>query len=132
MSIDVSEMSVDHGNETSNPAWELSHQEKSVTPVRRRRSRIASKNLSHSFSLYAGDNDLMDEHEEETILSEVVEMKSNGTSFYRTDSGFTEASNFTTNGDDSLRNFEVKGAHLAFRYNDENSMDISMRSDLQF
>lgn len=101
---------------------------KSITPVRRR-PRIASKNLSLSFSMYAEDDKIMDENEEEAVLNEVVGMKSNGTSFYRTDSGFTETSNFTTN-DDSLKHFDVKGTHFALRCCDENSMDISMRSDL--
>lgn len=121
-------MSVDQCH-VSEAAWDLSASP-SVTPVRRpRRTRIAGKNLSHS--LHAGDN-IMDENEEEAVLSEVIGMKSNGTSFYRTDSGFNEASNFTTTGDDSLRGFDVKGTHFALRFNDENSMDISMRSDLQY
>lgn len=124
-------MSVDQGTDTSNTAWENSgEQDKSVTPMRRR-PRIASKNLSLSFSMYAGDEKIMDENEEEVVLSEVVGMKSNGVSFYRTDSGFTEPSNYTTNGDESFRNFDVKGAHFTLPcYKDENSMDISMRSDL--
>lgn len=115
--------------------WDLAHEDeqiqnnrqKSATPLRRR-PRIASKNLSHSFSMFA-ENNLMDENEEQVVF-EPVEMKS--VSFYRTDSGFTEASsNFTTHDEDS-RYFEIKGPHLGLmRYNDENTMDISMKSDLQ-
>ncbi|XP_063709555.1 protein aurora borealis [Culicoides brevitarsis] len=120
----IAEMSIDQGTE-SNAPWDLSDDTKSKTPVRRR-PRIASKNLSLSFSLYAGDNNLMDENEEDAVLSEVVGLKESTTpSFYRTDSGFTETSTMN----DSLKHFDVaRGTHFTLM-RDENSMDISMRSD---
>uniref|UniRef100_A0A336KAC7 Protein aurora borealis n=1 Tax=Culicoides sonorensis TaxID=179676 RepID=A0A336KAC7_CULSO len=133
-------MSVDDYTEDS---WDVSscddqisssqRQKNSTTPVTRhqRRSRIASKNLSHSFSLFAGDKSLMDDE----VLREVVGMKSETASFYRTDSGFTETSNMTSVDDetsDLVSSSNNKKQPLTLVFHDENSMDISMRSDLQF